>query len=333
MKCDMRGARTSRLRRREALSLAAVLLGGGAACAERPLPADAGVLPDAVYSPCQPGTRAGAARVALISPTAVSSVPDGAGFTSVDAVVTNGVHGFDYSITVAVEGACRLLERPTCAPECAGQTTCGPGSSCVASPTAQDVGTVFVDGLAVPLELTSFAASGFYSQAIVDPFPPVAPDAPVTFATSGGAYAPFSLEARGVEVLAFDGADLNVGRGRSLDLTWTAPARPGAARIQAILSLQPSLSKSIIECTFPDTGAASIPASLIDPLLDRGTNGFPTVALTRRTVASTTIVPGCVQFEVTARVTRRVSVDGVTFCADTAECPPPLTCQLDYTCG
>ena len=192
-------------------------------------------------------------------------------------------------------------------------------------------GDDLIHGLAVPLELTSLLGS--YGQSISDPFPPAAPDASITAETSGGDYPPFSLEARAVEPLAFDGADLSVGHGRSLDLSWTPPTRPGAAHILALVNLQPSALGPIIECTFPDTGAASVPAWLLDRLIDLGINGYPSLRLFRRTVTSTNIEPGCVELEVHALVRRRLSVDGVTSCSDSSECPPPLTCHVNYTCG
>src|SRR5688572_15644323 len=123
---EMRGVRVVMM------SLAVALLGGGGACGDRPLTGDAGAPPEpaAVYDPCAPGTRAGWAGVGIRSPFATSNVPDVAGYTSVSVGVRDGVDGFDRSITVAVEGACRLVEFPACAPACAGQTTCVPGNRC-----------------------------------------------------------------------------------------------------------------------------------------------------------------------------------------------------------
>lgn len=311
-------------------SCAVVLLWGVAACSGRPLttngdgaPADA-VAP--VYDPCEPGTYVGGAFIQLVSPISQS-----AGYTAVDAIVYDGVVGWDQWVTAASEGTCQLLDHPTCVPECGGETFCVPGNRCAAWPSHKLVGTISIQGLAEPLELTPIVWA--YSRAISDPFPAVAPDALVTLTTSGGDYAPFSLEARGVEPLAFEGANLSIGHGRPLDVTWTPPARPGAARIQARVFLQPSVGGPEIECSFPDTGAARIPASLIGPLVDRGVNGNPGVTLARRTVASTNIGPGCFQFEIAARVRRPVSVDGVTLCDGDGLCAAPLTCQPNFTCG
>ena len=253
------------------------------------------------------------------------------GFTGVSAAVYDGVRRYDQWITAADAGSCRLLDLPTCAPACAEPMFCATGNRCLGMPARKDVGTISIHGLAVPLELTSLLGS--YGQSISDPFPPAAPDASITAETSGGDYAPFSLEARAVEPLAFDGADLSVGHGRSLDLSWTPPTRPGAAHILALVNLQPSALGPIIECTFPDTGAASVPAWLLDRLINLGINGYPSLRLFRRTVTSTNIEPGCVELEVHALVRRRLSVDGVTSCSDSSECPPPLTCHVNYTCG
>ena len=242
---------------------------------------------------------------------------------------TTGSSRFDQWITAADAGSCRLLDHPTCAPACAEPTFCATGNRCLGPPTQKDLGTISIIGLAVPLG----SPWGSYSESIADPFPPAVPDASITAATSGGDYAPFSLEARAVEPLVFDGADLSVGHGRSLDFTWTPPTRPGAAHIMALVMLQPSVSGPMIECTFPDTGAASVPAALLDRLLNLGVNGYPSLRLFRRTVTSTNIAPGCVELEVDALVRRRLSVDGVTLCGGSGECPPPLTCQTNYTCG
>jgi hypothetical protein len=245
------------------------------------------------------------------------------------ASIDDGVYRHGQWITAAADGTCRLLVHPTCATACTEPTFGAPANRCAAAPTRKDVGTMSFHGLAVPLELTfSWLPADYAQQTITDPFPPASPDAPITVATSGGAYAPFTLEARGVEPLVFDGANLTFGRGRSLDFTWTAPARPSAARIQAMVVLQPEVAGPMIECMFPDTGAASVPASLLDPLLELGVNGRPHLYLSRRTVASTNIVPGCVELEVTALVKRNVAIDGVTICYEDSDCPPPLTCDV-----
>ncbi len=135
-----------------------------------------------------------------------------------------------------------------------------------------------------------------------------------------------------MEPLAFDGANLSFGRGRSLDLTWTAPLSAGAALIQAIVVLKTSVEGPRIECAFPDTGAASVPTALLDRLLDLGITGPPTLYLARRTVVSTNIAPGCVELEVSAMISRSLSIDGVALCGQNG-CPPPMTCQWNSVCG
>ena len=340
---DMRGASCSKTMaargcRGAALSLAVFVAAGGGCSGRPPLtggdagPADAGdAIVSAYNNPCDPGTRVGGIWIGLIAPGSMAPGDSGGvGYTTVSAGVYDGVSRSNQWITAADAGGCRLLDRPTCAPACAEPMFCATGNRCLGTPTLKDMGTLSIQGLAVPLELAPIGR--YYSASIVDPFPPAMPDASITAATSGGDYAPFSLEARAVEPLAFDGADLSIGHGRSLDVTWTPPTRPGAAHIVAMVVLQPSVGGPIIECTFPDTGAASIPASLLDRLIDLGINGYPSLRLLRRTVTSTNIAPGCVELEVDATVRRSLSVDGVTLCSDSTECPPPLTCQPTYTC-
>ena len=311
------------------VSLAVVCLWAGIACDGPPRDVAA------VYDPCERGTRVGAISISLRSPGAEApAFPGEVGFTSIAASITDGVFRHDQWITAADDGTCHLLVRPTCATACTEPTFCATGNRCAAEPTRKDVGTMSFDGLAMPLELTPFSSfTRIYTHSIIDPFPPAPPDMPIVVETSGGDYAPFSLEARAVEPLAFGGANLSFGPGRALDFTWTAPARPSSARIQAVVSLQPSVIGPRIECMFPDTGAASVPTALLDQLLELGVNGRPIFYLARRTVASTNIAPGCVELEVTAQVKRPLTIDGVTLCDEDSKCPPPQTCQPTYTCA
>ena len=59
-----------------------------------------------------------------------------------------------------------------------------------------------------------------------------------------------------------------------------------------------------ISCDVPDTGTATVPASLLTTLRARGSRAFPFVALSRRTVDSTAVGPGCVEFAVESVTTQ-----------------------------
>ena len=84
------------------------------------------------------------------------------------------------------------------------------------------------------------------------------------------------------------------------------------------------------------TGSATIPAGLINQLIEKGTAGFPTISLTRRTLDSQTIEPGCVDLSVASPVEREIEVEGVVSCNcdSTVECPSddPKPCHEGQVC-
>ena len=102
-----------------------------------------------------------------------------------------------------------------------------------------------------------------------------------------------------------------VTRNKALNVTWTPPPSGGAARIFMSMDIaHHGGGAARIECDVPDTGSATIPAGLINQLLDRGSAGFPKLTLTRRTVDSVTIAPGCVDFLVSSSVERPLTGGG-----------------------
>jgi hypothetical protein len=82
-----------------------------------------------------------------------------------------------------------------------------------------------------------------------------------------------------------------------------------------------------------DDGELVIAADLVTQLVDRGVAGFPTVTVTRRSVDSTMIAPGCVELEIGAQVIREVAIPGLSSCSNERPCPDGQTCQSDLTCS
>jgi hypothetical protein len=304
-----------------ALSLAAPACDGAA---EQGAASDAGVdaPPDAPppYRPCDQAARVGGFEIRLVDP---GYHPP---FTGISGVVHNAVDPWTVWTEVAAEGECQVMvgRMLRCDPPCGFRRICAPGNSCILEPSSQNLGIVTVTGLAREVVLQPILGTGMYS-AYLDPgtvFPPAAPDAEIGLWTGGGVYAPFSLTGFGVEPLRFPGKGLRVVRGQPLPVEWTPPARPGAARIQIRLELARYAGIAArLRCDVPDTGSTAIPAALIDVLLDRGMSGFPEIGLTRRSVVSTTIEPGCVEFAVSSELVRDVEVEGVISCDDDTQCP------------
>jgi hypothetical protein len=256
----------------------------------------------------------------------------GDGFTSVDGEVNDAVRSSDIPEVLGSEGDCRLL-RPvvaTCMPECpAAAEECSLEGACVPLPRVRDVGTVSVRGLVVPLAIESNAVTHRYSNPGVPmlPHPGFLPGADLRINTEGGDYAPFELRGWGVSPLVLSGEAIDVRRAEPVRLAWEAPNEPGPARINVRLDINfHGSSDARIECDFPDTGAAEIPASLVDGLFEQGTSGNPTLEASRRSATSVDIEPSCVEMLVTSPLSTPVRVEGIVSCRTSSDCPPPQQC-------
>ena len=275
------------------------------------------------YAPCPGDTEVGGFVIEL-----------GDGFTSVDGRVFDGVTPSLVPSELMREGDCRLVTLPNllCDPGCAASTeTCGLDNQCVPVPVAHSVGDVTVSGLARAVEMTANANTGSYRPAPPAlPHPGFTAGADLRLSASGGDYAAFELRGWGIEPFQFTGETVDVSGSTPANLSWAPPTQAGPARVRAVLDINNHGSSSnAIECDFPDTGSAQIPASLIDALIDLGASGFPTLGITRRTATSTTIEPGCVQLVVSSDLQFSIDVNlaGLTSCDDDSMCPEGQTCK------
>jgi hypothetical protein len=136
----------------------------------------------------------------------------------------------------------------------------------------------------------------------------------ISLRAAGGSTAPFTLHGRGFAPLAQTGARLTVTRGQQLALAWERPSEPVTTRLLAHLVLARDEGRlegpnaDFITCNLPDTGAGTIPALLLDLLIDHGVGTGPLLQLERVTVSSTQIAQGCVSFVVGTRSEHAVVV-------------------------
>jgi hypothetical protein len=275
------------------------------------------------YAPCPAASDLGGFAIEL-----------GNGFTDVDGRVFDAVKPSDVPTELQSEGDCRLVTfvNPLCDPACPSSTqTCGENNQCLPLPVARSVGTVSVTGLARAVEMTANANTGSYRPAPPAlPHPGFPPGADLRLSASGGDYQAFELRGWGIEPLQFTGETVDISGGAPANLSWAPPTQAGPARVRAVLNVNNhGSSNTAIECNFPDTGAATIPATLIDALIARGASGFPTLGITRRTATSTNIEPGCVQLIVTTDILFAVDVnlEGLISCDEDNPCPEGLTCK------
>lgn len=276
------------------------------------------------YQPCAPEDEVGEFVIELASE-----------YTRVGGRVSDRINPIQVSEVVASEGECQLLTPPTllCDPGCPASTeTCGAGNICVPLQRNHDLGTVTVHGMVVPLEMTPNANTRSYANPAIPrlPHPGFEPGADLRITTGGGDYEPFELRGWGISLLELPPEPTRVQSGAASAVRWGAPAEAGPARMHVSLNINNHGSnEASVECDFPDTGEAEIPATLIDGLIAQGFSGDPTITLTRRTATSVAIEPGCVELLVSSGFEVDADVEGVISCDDRAEvseCPAGQTC-------
>ena len=266
--------------------------------------------------------------------------------TAIDGGVRNGVLPSNvWQPKGAAAGSCKLMVGPmlVCTTPCVSPQICAGQNQCIDSPTYQDAGAVTITGVgASPLTLNPLNPDQnvfAYSASVEDPYPPFSPGAAIKVRNAGATIPAFSLEVAGIEPLVFAGTNLTMRGGEALAFTWTAPAAGSGSSILAEIEIGHHGGVAAqINCDLPDTGSGEIPAALVSALIAEGVHGFPTITLTRRTVASTNISVGCVDLAVAATVQREIGVcptasSCIVSCTDNAECASPMICKGDYTCG
>jgi hypothetical protein len=307
------------------LSLLAAGCSGGPPGAAPDPGADDGGLQS--YQPCPAGQRVGSFVIELTDE-----------YTSVGGKVLDAVAPRDVPLQVSSEGDCSLFTMPVlqCNPGCEPSSqVCGADNQCLPQPRARDLGRVTVRGLLVPLQLDPNQVTKAYTNPASAqlPQPGFEPGASLRLSSSGGDYAPIELSGWGVSLLQGVSNPVAVQAGRDVPVSWQPPQDPGPARVHLNLNINHHGSSSDwIECDVPDSGAASVPAGLVDALLARGQSGFPTLTVTRRSASSTQIEPGCVELLVSSETVSDVELDNFQSCSRADECSSGQSCGPEFFC-
>jgi len=285
------------------------------------------------YLPCSDDQRVGGFSLLTVGETMAD--PPLAAHTEFNGAVLDAVQPNDVWEELDAAEGCRLVVAPSvfCDPGCASSETCA-SSGCVPTPRTHGVGTVTLTGLASELSLMPSMSSRRYSLAAALVYPPYAEGAQIQLQAEGGDYEPFTLHAVGVPLLELAAGEITVAREAPVMLRWTERSDIGPARVFVELDIAHHggiLAR--IECEVEDDGELVIPAELVTQLVDRGVAGFPTITVTRRSVDSTTIAPGCVELEVGSQEIREVAIPGLSSCSNERPCPDGQTCQADLTCS
>jgi hypothetical protein len=124
-----------------------------------------------------------------------------------------------------------------------------------------------------------------------------------------------------VAPLELEGRPLALEPDRPLALSWR-PGDPGPARLEVSLDIdQHGVTPATLVCESADSGSFEIPAELLGKLLAAGVSGFPKLRLSRQTVDSATVPPGCVELIVGAPAEPALTVARHTPCRADTDCP------------
>lgn len=239
----------------------------------------------------------------------------------------------------AKEGDCTLVKPrvPFCSTPCTLPNACIEDETCANNEqTPQDLGTVTFKGIKTKAGATSVQlenAANYYGTAEALEFPPFAEGDDVSVETTGGAFAPITLHAKGIAPLVIPAGDIAIEKGKPLVLTWTPKGASSDATIHVMIDISHhGGTKGRILCDAPDNGSLTIAASLITPLYNLGFSGYPSIDVTRSSMGMTSLSQGRVSLNVIQVIQRFITIPGLISCQDSTDCPMGKTCQTDLQC-
>ena len=251
--------------------------------------------------------------------------------SGVQGSVADGVVPTAVLEEIASEGDCQLMRRnnPFCKPACEPGDTCDFDGNCVPYPSNQDLGTVTITGLISPVEMEPvFPGNTYYDTSL--PSPPFEEGAPITLEMPGGVYGPATLYGFGIETIVPLDEEWSVEAGVDMVVHWEAPAGE-VSRSEIGLSLnidQHGITPGTLLCTFEDDGEATVPAAILQTLVETGVTGYPSAALERRTQDYADLATGCMDLTVSSFSTVSVDVIGYTSCVSDIDCPKGQECNV-----
>jgi len=236
---------------------------------------------------------------------------EGAGklFPVVTGWVEDRVRAAKVFVAVEQVGYCALMERvnPFCEEVCEKPVPrCGLEGECTPHPVKLSAGTVTLTGLNQPVVMEPNAGTEYEEkEGLTAPLYEVG--APIQLVASGDEVGGFALQGQGAEMLEIPDPHWEISSGSPLTLEW--PASDGPGSIHVMLSVdQHAVSPATIFCDAPDTGTLTVAESLVSGLITYHVAGSPSATLFRRTVDSTQVAHGCVEFRVESSVAGTLKV-------------------------
>lgn len=274
-----------------------------------------------------PATVELAGTCALADHRGEFTISDFETYTIVDGSMADGVVPVTILQEVSSEGDCRLMlrENPFCEDGCGQDETCDFDGTCIDYPTALDLGEVTIAGLADDVRMQPVQPGFRYFNTSL-PHPAMQDGVLVQLRAEGDSVDSFDLHGIGVAPLTIAEDAWVLEQGQDLTIAWTEAS--GRAHVALALRIdQHGTSPATLFCEFEDDGQGTVPAQMVDDLIDAGVTGFPNGSLTRRTVDNAEVGGGCIDLTTQSRRVPSVRVSGFTPCNTQADCPSGLTCN------
>jgi hypothetical protein len=255
--------------------------------------------------------------------------------TSFRGAISDGVAVNAIPEVLATEGSCVLEGVPNlfCATPCESGQICAGDDQCVPAPDKVSAGTVTVTGLSTELALEPNGITLEYSSTFEEPYPGFAPGASIRLTASGDTAPAFSLVGEGVGLVTSTLETAVIETGADLELTWAAEGATESSQVGILLTVDAHGGTSgWITCVAEDNGSFTVPADLVQQLIDLGLSGFPSVVITRQTLDARAVADGCVDLTVGSELKLPVSIDGLISCNSSDECPEGQTCNTSLAC-
>ncbi len=294
-----------------------------------------------------PETQVGAFTIELVAAVEASA---GGAATPAFVSVVGRVHDGETPqqvlwVPLMEGGGCTVLEPtvPFCDPTCGSGQACAGEDDCRDYPTAVNVGTVTLTGLASEdgaeeLTMEPLPPSNTYQPRtdVTLRYPPFTHGDPVRLEAEGGGSAAFDIDTVGIAPLNLTtSGPVRFAEDEAVRVEWEA-GEESSARIRVVVDISHhGGQRGEIDCDVADTGSMEIPAELVTQLLELGWSGFPTLRISREAVGSTVIAAGRVDLLVSSAEVLPIDIPGLTSCNDVGAadgCPEGQTCQADLQC-
>ncbi len=256
-------------------------------------------------------------------------------YTTFRGSISNGVAANAVPEVKATSGSCELLGAPNlfCATPCESGTICAGDDTCIPTPMKISAGTVSVAGAATTISKDANGITLDYNETINEPYPAFNVGDSLTLSAAGEEAPAFTLNGEGVGLMTSSAETVDVVENQDVALSWDTTGASTNSKVEIELTVNAhGGTPAWISCEADDTGSFSIPADLVQQLVDMGLSGFPRVSITRETVDSLDLSNGCVDFSVTSSLTLDVSIDGLVSCSGTEDCPNGQTCNETLVC-